>query len=298
MNHKKPDISIILAVKNEEIYLNQALESILLQKGPSIEVVIVDDNSSDSTFKILEKFNSKFSNIKISKSLGVGKNAAFNLAYKMSSAEAICLFAGDDIMPKDSLRKRWEVFNIKKNKFVILSKMITLSSIPSMNGILIPKGKGKASTSGLSPLMPREISDKIFPVPEQLPNEDTWLDLHFRYNLKDSIFHSDTVCALWRIHELNSISHTQSFKVYSKKYDKRMRALGLFLEQFSDNLEAKEKKVLESQIHLENLRKNGKFISIIFLSVPLIEKLRAIANSNSFFYNLRKRLYNITSGWS
>ena len=48
-------ISVILAVKNEERYILECLNSILHQSNVSFEVIVVDDNSADATYEIIKK---------------------------------------------------------------------------------------------------------------------------------------------------------------------------------------------------------------------------------------------------
>ncbi len=290
-------ISILVAVKNEEKYVREAIASILCQEKVEFEVIVVDDNSSDDTLNILKLLCASDPRLKVIKSNGYGKNAAFNLAFENCTGDAICLFAGDDIMPTGSLKERRSIFDQKNGETIILSKMMTISEKKSMNGIVIPKGKGKASTSGASPLIPKGVCKTIFPIPESLPNEDTWIDLHFTYFYKLKLIHTDVICCHWRIHEGNSISHNQSFEVYSDAYARRAMAIKLFAQINILNLPESLVQNICARIMLEAYRKQRNWLLIVFTPISMADKLRAIVNSSKFLFLIRKNLYRLTSGW-
>ena len=56
-------ISIIVPVFNVENYLEQCLNSIIEQTYPNIEIIIIDDGSTDSSGKICDRFASEYDNI-------------------------------------------------------------------------------------------------------------------------------------------------------------------------------------------------------------------------------------------
>ncbi len=63
MNNPKPLISILLPVHNAEKYLSDCLNSLINQTYKNIEIVAIDDKSSDKSYKILHafKYSLKFS---------------------------------------------------------------------------------------------------------------------------------------------------------------------------------------------------------------------------------------------
>ena len=58
------DISVIIPVYNTEKYLASCIESILRQKSVSLEIILVDDGSKDSSPLICDDYSSKYDNIK------------------------------------------------------------------------------------------------------------------------------------------------------------------------------------------------------------------------------------------
>ena len=52
----QPEVSVIVPARNEEVGLADCLRSLLSQPGPSYEIIVVDDHSTDRTRKIAEGF--------------------------------------------------------------------------------------------------------------------------------------------------------------------------------------------------------------------------------------------------
>ena len=100
-----PMVSILMTVFNEEKYISEAIESTIKQTYSNIELIIIDDGSTDKTVEIIKKYldNNK---IRFYQPGKVGKVAAFNLAFSKSKGDFICFFAGDDILLKNSIEKR------------------------------------------------------------------------------------------------------------------------------------------------------------------------------------------------
>jgi len=76
-------VSIVLPVYNGDVYLREAINSILMQDYPNFELIVVNDASTDGTTEILESFNDpririlqNINNLKLPKSL----NAGFEIA--------------------------------------------------------------------------------------------------------------------------------------------------------------------------------------------------------------------------
>lgn len=94
----KPLVSIIVPVYNVEQYLPQCLDSIVNQTYENIEVICVNDGSHDNSIKILEKYASRDSRIKIVSQKNQGVSSARNLAHQYVNGEYIIYVNGDDCL--------------------------------------------------------------------------------------------------------------------------------------------------------------------------------------------------------
>lgn len=294
-----PQVSVVIAARNEALHVDACLRSILCQTGVIFELIFVDDNSTDATLSIAKSFCEIFDNITVVSNPGRGKCSAFNFGISIARGGYICIFAGDDIMPNDSLAERYNAIKgfPPDTNAICLSKIKSFSEHKKFDGLVIPRRKGQGSLSGVSPLMSRAITFQIFPVPEHLPNEDTWMELAILYLPEIDIVHIDTICCFWRVHGGNSINMSSDFEEFNKKITIRMGALGLFLEQYGNILTLDSRNNLIARVRCESARRQGRFFHILMSGANFLDKLRAISTVNSFFYFLRKGAYRFFSGW-
>lgn len=101
-----PKISVIIPVYNSERYLSKTLDSIVNQSLSDIEVICVDDGSTDESINILKEYLNKPCQLKIislSKNFGVA--FARNVGLKEASGEYICFVDSDDYISLDFCEK-------------------------------------------------------------------------------------------------------------------------------------------------------------------------------------------------
>ena len=101
-------LTVILPVYNSERYLEACLSSILEQEGVCLEVIAVDDGSTDSSLKILHRIADRDKRITVIVTPNNGVNHARNLALERASGEYVAFCDSDDIVPAGSYRKLME----------------------------------------------------------------------------------------------------------------------------------------------------------------------------------------------
>lgn len=102
---KKPVISVIVPVYNVENYLAKCLDSILCQTFSNIEIICVNDGSTDSSRKILEEYKHKDSRIKIVDKKNGGLSSARNAGMKVATGEFYSFIDSDDWIDITMLEK-------------------------------------------------------------------------------------------------------------------------------------------------------------------------------------------------
>ncbi len=102
-----PKVSIVLPAYNEGKYIAECLQTITELDYPknSLEVIVVDDGSTDDTFKIAKSFEQKSSLIKAYTKKNGGKGAALNFGIKMASGELVATMDADSYLTKNVLKE-------------------------------------------------------------------------------------------------------------------------------------------------------------------------------------------------
>lgn len=100
----QPLVSVVLCSYNGEKFLRSQIDSITAQTYPNLEIIIVDDASSDSTSSILEEYSRKDSRIKYHiNSANIGYNKNFEKAFPLASADYIAISDQDDIWESNKI---------------------------------------------------------------------------------------------------------------------------------------------------------------------------------------------------
>lgn len=119
-NMKYPLVTIGMPVRNEEAYINEAIDSILSQDYPNIEIIISDNSSSDNTRKICEQYATSHENIKylrLAENIGSANN--FQSVFLQANGKYFMWAAGHDLWSKNLIT---ECVNIlEKDNTVVLA---------------------------------------------------------------------------------------------------------------------------------------------------------------------------------
>ncbi|MDR1952212.1 MAG: glycosyltransferase [Elusimicrobiota bacterium] len=98
-------ISVIVPVYNVEKYLSQCLENLIYQTYKNLEIIIVDDGSTDGSHLVYEKYAAKDPRIKIVKQANKGPSGARNAGMKQAHGEYIYFMDSDDYIDLDYYEK-------------------------------------------------------------------------------------------------------------------------------------------------------------------------------------------------
>lgn len=295
-------VSVLTPVFNEKRYIKEAVESVLSQDGNfEIEMIVVDDFSTDGTFEYVEQNFANDNRVKCIRNSVKGKNNAFNCAYDNSTGDYFILLGGDDVLTKNSVQQRLDpVLKFGGDQpAVSFCKLKMISQIARFNGVVTPKGTSKGSVSGGCILYNKHFAEMCFPLPTSLPNEDGWIVNHTKYFKNVHVYHVSKIGLLYRIHEGNSLSQMVPFSEKTNKLNRRFIVHSIFLEKYRGKLTDSAKKELSVLSTLEMLRFSGSWLSILFFkNITLYQKARFIFHSNSLFYWFRNRFFRLFSGLS
>ena len=98
-------ISVIIPVYNVEKYLNRCMDSVITQTLKNLEIICINDGSTDNSVQILEDYAHKDKRIKIITQDNRGLSAARNVGIKQANCSFIYFIDSDDWIEKDTLEK-------------------------------------------------------------------------------------------------------------------------------------------------------------------------------------------------
>jgi glycosyltransferase involved in cell wall biosynthesis len=93
-----PTVSVIIPVHNGEKYISESLQSLINQSYPNLEIVVVDDGSTDRTPEIVKEFSREFPQVTYLRQEQQGQGIARNNGVKISRGEYLMFLDADDIM--------------------------------------------------------------------------------------------------------------------------------------------------------------------------------------------------------
>ena len=96
-------VSVIIPVYNTAPYLREALDSICKQTLKELEIIVIDDGSTDESPQIINEYARNDSRIKIFQQPNQGQGVARNLGLSHASGEYTYFMDSDDILQNDAL---------------------------------------------------------------------------------------------------------------------------------------------------------------------------------------------------
>lgn len=100
----KPLVSCVVPVYNGALHLEEALDSILAQDWRPLEVIVVDDGSTDDTRSIALGVAARAPEVRVVTQRNAGPAAARNRGIELSRGQLICFLDGDDLWHPEKIR--------------------------------------------------------------------------------------------------------------------------------------------------------------------------------------------------
>ena len=97
-------VSVIVPVYNQEKYLNKSIPSILSQSYSNLDIVLVNDGSTDSSIDIIREYEKKDSRIQIVEKANGGLVDATLAGVAVAKGDLVCFLDPDDLIGKDFVK--------------------------------------------------------------------------------------------------------------------------------------------------------------------------------------------------
>lgn len=117
-------VSVIVPVYNTEAYLEQCLNSLVCQTLPDMEILVVDDGSTDSSLRIAQRFEKMHPNkVRVFSKENGGQGSARNLALKHAQGEYLGFVDSDDWVDTAMYMEMYETA-VHENAKIVICDMI------------------------------------------------------------------------------------------------------------------------------------------------------------------------------
>ncbi|MGL6115568.1 MAG: glycosyltransferase family 2 protein [Cetobacterium sp.] len=125
----KNKVSVIIPIYNVELYLKECLESVINQTLKEIEIILINDGSTDNSFNIIEKYKEKDERIKTINQKNQGQSIARNNGLDIATGEYIYFMDSDDLSELDTLKLCYEKSKKENLDFLIFDSKIFFDDI-------------------------------------------------------------------------------------------------------------------------------------------------------------------------
>lgn len=118
----KPKISVVITVFNIEKYIGECIESVLNQNMKDIEVICIDDASTDHSLDVLNEYAARDSRVRVfEQAESIGPSSARNIGYREAKGEFIYQIDGDDLIVDGALERLYTCATEHKLDFLTFS---------------------------------------------------------------------------------------------------------------------------------------------------------------------------------
>lgn len=263
--------SIVVPVYNVEKYIRKCLESLLRQSYDNFEVIIVDDGSTDDSYKIIDEYVKKDSRFKSFKKKNGGLSDARNFGVNYVTGDYLLFVDSDDYIAADLLLNLKNVLDEKKVDLVAFNSIVCDDNSNVISKRDVPEYVCRNVNLVIKELVTRPFVETAW---IYCYNMDFWKEHNFKY--KNGMYHEDFGLTPLIIYEAKTISSINYFGYYyvqrdgsitkSSEYNKILKKVDDFYNQYLDLIEVLNKK--------EKCIK--KDVLITYMSESLVFKLREL----------------------
>ncbi len=245
---KQPLVSVILPTYNRAWTLKTAIDSVLFQNYPNIELIVIDDGSRDNTKELLNGYKNQ---IKVLTQENAGVSAARNRGIEKSRGEFIALLDSDDAWDKKKISCQMDFFMANPEALICQTQEVWIRNHKRVNpkikhkkpsGMIFEQSLNLCLVSPSAVMMKREIFEQKGYFNEKFlvcEDYDLWLRISSTipvflidkpYTIKNgghkdqlSNLHSQDkfrICSLKNLLDSNTLTKEQSLKakkVFKKK---------------------------------------------------------------------------------
>ena len=308
-------VSVIIPCYNVELYINECLNSVYSQSYKDLEVIAIDNNSSDNTLNILEKYRSANDvNLLILIENNQGAPAARNKGLKLASGKWIQFLDADDILRPDKISHQIELISKSPSTINFVAGAFYKQKVSAEKALLLPSKdllKGLFSTQlGITSanLWNREYLDSAGGWKNSLKSSQEY-DLMFRLlKCNSQVIIDETPLTIVRERKTGQISQRNPVEKWKQYIDLRYSILKYIQEHRQEYFEQEAAWYYQALIeNLVTLAKYDYLYANKIHSIAIPKKFRVVPSGgisnvyvkihNELGYAIANRLIYFKNKW-
>jgi len=123
----KPKVSIVMPIYNVSKYLKEALDSVVNQTLKDIEIICVNDGSTDNSLDVINEYANRDKRIKVIDKINTGYGHSMNIGIDNATGEYLGILEPDDYIKLDMYEKLYNIAN-KENLDVVKADFYRVTS--------------------------------------------------------------------------------------------------------------------------------------------------------------------------
>lgn len=285
-------VSIIIPVYNVEAYLAECLNSAVSQDHEDIEIIAVNDGSTDASLSLLEKFQTRHGNLTVKSINNQGLSVARNVGLEIATGEYILFLDSDDFIEKNTVSTCLRSFREHQSDIVFFSSNVFFDG---MDGGDNKKFRGERAL----PLQNTAFSGRVFfsqsvKLRSYLVSACSYMYKRHRFDdlrFYPGILYEDN---LFTTRLLLENPHTRAFCIPDSLYNRRVRPGSIMTqkkqEKHINSLLIVAEELLKFDLSKENSEAGAALNQFIQTTLAIALDTCRQAYGNSFPYQARKRL--------
>lgn len=235
---KTPLVSVIIPVYNVEKYLEQCLDSIINQTLKDIEIICVDDGSTDRSLEILQEYKEKDNRIKVLTQKNLYAGVARNTGLKVATGKYLSFLDSDDFFELNMLEEMYNKAEKDNSDIVICGWHNYDNNLQKV----IKDFRISYKYVEKSPFSPYDFRKELFDICK--PNPWTKLFRH-QFFIDNNLYFEDCICC-------NDITCICLSMVLAKKISIVDKCFIYYRSNQSNNITANRNKNLDSVLYAIN----------------------------------------------
>jgi glycosyltransferase involved in cell wall biosynthesis len=238
-NNLRPRVSIVIPMRNAESFVAQTLKSVLCEKEVPLEVVVVNDRSTDKSVEAVLSVRDE--RVRVLDGPGAGIAACINVGISAAKGEILMRCDADDLYPPQRIKKQLAWLDENSDYDAVCGGFTMLDKDGRLS-VELPAGQvdeditkelrsGETRTHLCTFAFRRSVIDRVG---QFRPYFETAEDIDFQLRLSDvaNVMYLPELFYLYRVHD-DSITHTQGnsrrefFENSAREFQAQRRSVGL-----------------------------------------------------------------------